>query len=1006
MMRPPRLSAWLLLLCLGLGATRETQAFAQADVAPVAPRDVADFLIRVLTAPLVTVETLLRSSPAELPWFRLRLYVGETVAGESWVGVDYNSFRAAGKPQRVELALPAAPFRDRLTALLRDPATALQTPSEAGVRVVDVWCRHAGPTGRPLPLMAKVWRDVSAAGIPGTDAAGAPSGRVCHDDLPALVECARVLDFAPLLAEQDIQPASAAGDAADILSLAITTHRAEVAAFIANPLANSGDASLIPGGATIVVTDPRGLPSARCTHEGTVARTLATGESFIGLAADARKGTVSLELELPFSAGGGAVWAPTSMATDAGTIEVEASTDGTTWTRLFRLDSSTLRDDGPHVLPASLLGGSTLTIRARLTAREDAAAASRESGLRFLHMAPPLPCRYQIACDADVMRVIARPEATAICLPALRIVSQPESLAPDEVAALVQAGGSEIDVYAACELDESTCREIGNHDGTIRFWSSSTWQTTPPPWLATIASGPGRLEFLGFKTPSVPLVTALTAGTKSLSFPRVDNPSGEVLAGLARCSGELSLDGVPTLAPEQAEAFGHYRGPKLSLAGLRMATITQRPSVALLRAAVAAPGSVSLPGLTELDAATATVLASGQKHLQLDAVASLTPEITAILSRMPRGLSLDGVKTLDKAAAAALLPYAGAHLSLAGLRVVECGISDLPSANVRRQPNLWSLVLAPPTAAEAAAMERNASLEELEAIFRDAVAKGIEKEADREHFFENALRSDVPLATTLARLRGETSPSKPSSRVRIAGTSGTSLEAFVRTPGVFRLQPRVGLAVGKGEFDTTVAKTLARGRKDLDLDCLAALDADVAAALADSGTVVSLDGLRAITGELATPLIRYQGPLLSLQGIETIDDGVATLFEPLVKADRSCLPAAGMFNIAGLRTFVADTAQQKQFSSFWNLSKSREWSGQERIAKGRARVVLLLRNEVVFGNEDRESRIARDKLSASSRNSLTTLADNAATVVAARKDHLLAAAATGESRTATPPSRD
>ena len=57
----------------------------QADVAAAPAKEVADFFIKLLTAKQVDVKKLLSNappSPAELPFFRLRLYVAPTIPGQ------------------------------------------------------------------------------------------------------------------------------------------------------------------------------------------------------------------------------------------------------------------------------------------------------------------------------------------------------------------------------------------------------------------------------------------------------------------------------------------------------------------------------------------------------------------------------------------------------------------------------------------------------------------------------------------------------------------------------------------------------------------------------------------------------------------------------------------------------------------------------------------------------------------------------------------------------------
>jgi hypothetical protein len=1003
-------SACISLLCLLVVAAHARAVAGQTDIAPA--KKVADDFIQLLTARQVDVKTLLGTSPSELPCFRLRLYVAPTVPsqsgqpGQSWTGIDYHLFRDGNETHRIELAVPKGLFRASLNEALGDPLSATTDPDEAGVRVVDVWCRHSGNAGGHVPLIVRVWINARAAGIVGEDAKKVESGRVCHDDVPELVECLRLLDALPELEQPLARTVSAAPDAAEILAGAIEVHRADLAHFRATSLGNPTKTTLIPGGALIELRGTQDIPAATCKYDQTVSRILPSGESFIGLTPDAQNGMATITLPLPFSSGGAAVWAPAAITDETAMVEVEASSDGQEWTRLYRLDAAAMHDEGQHVLPASTLGASKIMIRARLTSRNAAAGPSREGSLRFLDAPPPFPSTARLHIDPkDVVHVLRRQPPPEAVSRSFRLVAQPTVLDAHGVSALVlaarRAGGLEADVYAPCELDKDTCRDIGDYDGVMRFWSPSHWQANPPDWLADMVSGPGWIIFPRMKEPTVALATALAAGKKSLSFPEVLEPSCELLDALARCPGELALDGITTLSPEQSLALSQYRGPKLSLAGLRSAHCAHGPSEALLRAVVESPGTCTLSGLTELDENTAKLLAAGNKHFVIDDVVSLSAPVAAALSLTDQGLSLNAVTTLDQAAAGKLLSYTGEYLSLAGLRDVQCGIDDLPAPDGRRSRRLRSLLMPPRTAVEEAEVKRQVCLEELEAIFREAVARGIHKEEDRGQFFAAAAESDEAMQQILEQNRIDHPEFKTYCKVWIGDTDGTPLDAFVRSPGVFTLQPRGGLAVGKNRFNIAVAQSLARGQKHLKLDCLVDRDLtpEIATVLGMFGKIVSLDGIRQMTPELAAPLAQYKGPLLSLQGVGELDEAIEKLFEPVVQNGSTSLPDAGMFNIATLRTFAEekvktnafqDPQQKKDFASFLEFSKKREWAGSRWAEKGRAKVVLLLPDEVEFDNGDEKKRRDRDGLSELSKGRLDELAKDAKVVAAARKDALLA----------------
>jgi hypothetical protein len=982
-------------------------AAGQADIAPAqAPaQKVADDFLQLLTARQVDVKTLREADPAELPYFRLRLYVAPNVpdqADQAWTGIDHDLFRDNRETHDIELAVPNGVFRASLNEALSDPSSATTDPDEAGVRIVDVWCRHSGNAGRHVPLIVRVI-NAQGAGIDGGSEQKFLSGRVCHNDVPELVECLRLLNALPVFEQPLAVRLSADPAAAGILAAAIADYRSGVAQIPA--IENSLTTNLIPGGALIELKGPQGIPMASCNYDKTEPRILPSGESFIGLAPDAEKGTATITLPLPFPrSGGAAVWAPAAITDETAILEVEASSDGQQWTRLYRLDAAAMYDEGQHVLPASMLGASKIMIRARLTSRNASAGSAREGTLRFLAAPSPFPSIARVECVNNMVRVLRREHPLAAVSSYLRLIAQPTVLDAHGVSALVlEAGGDgglEADVYAPCELDKDTCRDISDYRGVIRFWSPSDWQATPPEWLADMVAGPGWIIFPRMKEPSVALAKVLVAGKKSLRFPEVIDPSCELLDALAQCSGELALDGIKTLSPEQSLALSHYNGPKLSLAGLRSAHCAHAPSESLLRAIVESPGTCTLSGLTELDETTAKVLAAGNKHFAIDDVVSLSAPVAAALSRTDQGLSLNAVTSLDQAAAGKLLSYAGEYLSLAGLREVQCGIDDLPAADGRRSRSLSSLLMPTRTAVEEAEMKRQDCLEELQAIFREAVARGVHREEDREQFFARAAVSDEAMQDSLEQNRIDHPEFQTYCKVRIGDADGTPLDAFVRSPGVFTLQPRSGLAVGKSRFNIAVAQSLARGRKHLNLDCLVDRDLtpEIATVLGTFGKVVSLDGIRQMTPELAASLAQYKGPLLSLAGVAQVAPEDEAVLLPLIQANHAILPDAGMLNIAGLRDFVLNCRKAKVpvpgnqkalYDSFLDRSKNRQWAVLMPARKLQVQAVLLLQNDVEFDDAGVKIRGPRALLTPQSQQTLGKLQDDAKAVAVIRKEDLL-----------------
>jgi hypothetical protein len=541
-----------------------------------------------------------------------------------------------------------------------------------------------------------------------------------------------------------------------------------------------------------------------------------------------------------------------------------------------------------------------------------------------------------------------------------------------------------------------------------------------------MVSGTGWIIFPSTEEFPEERAPAVAAGKKSIGFPRVRTPSRELLAALATCSGELALDGIETLSTEQSRALSRYQGPKLSLASLHTAHLSPPPQESpstpeslsrwrsFVRAVVEAPGTCTLSGLKELDEATATVLAAGRKHLVLDDLEALSEPVARALAATDQGLSLNGVKALKKPEAAALLSFGGEYLSLAGLREVECVINDLPVAGSRRQPSLRSLLEPPRTEEEIGDARRKAYLDELKALGWDLAGarkqteqtkegdeseEMEEKEDDGDSSLASEPQDTQSLKNKLEKMRSGRDDLPPYSKVWI-GVTGMPLDAFVKTPGVFTLQPRLaGRRIGKGQFDETIAQTLAGGQKHLDLDCLADDDMTpaIAQALALSAKIVSLDGIQAVSAQAAASLLLYRGPMLSLAQFKAVNGGAANSLEPLVTAGRTCLPVAGMFNIAELRSFVENpltaqaalgAEQKKAIESLRRLSKKRVWvfvNGNKLDAKACLVLPDMVELEDKIGGRQRYPRKA---LLNASQTFLQTLVDNATEVVAARKEVL------------------
>jgi hypothetical protein len=94
-------------------------------------------------------------------------------------------------------------------------------------------------------------------------------------------------------------------------------------------------------------------------------------------------------------------------------------------------------------------------------------------------------------------------------------------------------------------------------------------------------------------------------------------------------------------------------------------------------------GPVSLPKLIELTPECARELAMSQQDLDLDSLATLSPETAKNLVEFKgRGLRLDGLHTLSDESAKVLARFKGERLSLNGLKT----ISDTAASMLRTNP--------------------------------------------------------------------------------------------------------------------------------------------------------------------------------------------------------------------------------------------------------------------------------------------------------------------------------
>ena len=962
---------WLVLLgsvlLNGGASTAIIGGAAWGQGAPASPRTVVDEYVRLVWARPVSVDVLRESSPAELPYARLRLIVAKSLDGPMLRGIDAQAFRGSGRVSRIELPLPAGAFRDRLDTSLRASAACSSSPSEEAFRTVDVWCDNTGAAGTCHPLIVKVWDDH----VPDRhDDQAAPRkvlGRLCHVDAPFVAECQAAFDYQPTMFATRMNDLAISPDTPERMAAAIGRHRESVEAASRQARAAGAVRTLpVPGGVMIELTDFENLPAAVCRHEGTLSR-IEDYDAFLGLADGVSEGSCLLSFETPFPIGSAALWTTVETVDHVSSIEVEASTHGS-WQPLFRLGDRPTRLRHEWLLPASLSQGNRLQVRVRM---KSAAGNVSRDGPRAFCRRLDVPISQRLTDEGGVLRLVDLPEPLSYASarrPSLQIVVQRDRISAEDLAAMLRDDrGEVIDVYAECSLDAAACSAIADHGGTIRFWALSPWMQSVPACLDVMVSGTGSIDFPRLLQITEPLAAVAGGGRKSLAFPAVKTADATVLGLLARCSGELALDGIERLSSEQASALGLYDGPHLSLATARHIRVAGLPSKTFLRAAVSSPGTLVLEGVTQIDESIAGILAAGQKHVLMDDVVELGPRVAAVLATARGGLSLDGVVSLDRESARELLTYSGAFLSLRGLRRVECRIDDLLAAGRGGAPADLATTIAGPS--------------------RSTPAERVSLIVAREQARVSMARGD---------LDGENDPGSEDSRIWMSPPDVTAIDALLASPGMFLLEPAEGDATG--ELDEATAAMLTRGRKALDVDGFRTITPDAFRTLCRSQRVISMSGLREIPDGCLPDLCNHTGPMVFLDGIGQLDEERIKSLVTLIEDDRISLTGAGIYNIRGLRKYAkkmepdgrrldGDAIQQ-----FLARSDNEDWVRTGRIDPLRAMVWLLSREKVVFGTTDGKEIVTRDRntLSKNSLNKLDKLAELAGKVSMARKALLFA----------------
>jgi hypothetical protein len=236
-----------------------------------------------------------------------------------------------------------------------------------------------------------------------------------------------------------------------------------------------------------------------------------------------------------------------------------------------------------------------------------------------------------------------------------------EKLMPEEVRQLIASSGEDLSLPSLRDLSEEAANELATYGREKRV--TRTYEVMVPvqeektaTYTVMVCVAEDKLLDDGTKT-SVKkcqpeertrtyTVTKMIPEqkTRSITLPytlqldALAAPEPSVLAALAKHDGNLHLNAIKTLTPDQAQSLAAHKG-----------------------------GTLALDRLESLDLETATHLASRQGDLSLNGLSSLSPESADALSGHKGDLSLNGVKVLIDEVAAAI----GRHVGPVSLRGVQ-----------------------------------------------------------------------------------------------------------------------------------------------------------------------------------------------------------------------------------------------------------------------------------------------------------------------------------------------
>ena len=256
-----------------------------------------------------------------------------------------------------------------------------------------------------------------------------------------------------------------------------------------------------------------------------------------------------------------------------------------------------------------------------------------------------------------------------------------ESLGPDAARHLATLQRVILKLDGLRDLDADTAAELGKCSGcsSLAVNGITELESATAEALANQPVSPFyKLELNGVESLDAESAAALGrfSGSK-LMLNGVKSLNASSAAGLAQFQGnELRLDGLEKLSADAARALSEWGGSRLGLNGLRTLDRGSAAGLALWRGQ-----TLELSGIERIDADVGAALARFE---------SQSYQVVCMVYSGRQQLVMNGVRTLDVNAAAALGSGDGLRLSLSGLESLD---AETARALVEGEGNIRQLTL-------------------------------------------------------------------------------------------------------------------------------------------------------------------------------------------------------------------------------------------------------------------------------------------------------------------------